>query len=73
MSELYRKKSLDRISSPEQLDDYIRVTSPPVWIVLIAIVILLIGILAWGIFGEVEEEKADGTTQFVHPITFITN
>ena len=73
MSDLYRKKSLERISSPEELNDYIRVTSPPVWIVLLAIVILLVGLLTWASLGTVEEEKADGTTQFVHPITFVTN
>ncbi len=73
MSELFRKKSLDRISSPEQLNDYIRVTSAPVWIVLLAIVVLLVGLIAWATFGTVEEEKADGTKQFVHPITFVTN
>lgn len=73
MSELFRKKSLERISSPEQLDEYIRVTTPSVWIVLLAIVVLLVGMLAWGTMGTVEVEKADGTTQMVHPITFVTN
>ena len=43
MSNLFRQKSLDRISSPEQLNDYIRVSTPSVWMVLIAIVILLAG------------------------------
>ena len=28
MSNLFRKKSMDRISSPEQLNDYIRVSTP---------------------------------------------
>ena len=73
MSELFRKKSLERISSPEQLDDYIKVTSVPVWIVLLAIVVLLSGMLAWASFGTVELVKDDGTTQTVHPITFVTN
>ena len=73
MSELFRKKSLERISSPEQLDDYIKVTSVPVWIVLLAIVVILSGMLAWASFGTVESVKADGTTEYVHPITFVTN
>ena len=73
MSEVFRKKSLDRISSPEALNDYIHVTSPSVWLVLIAIVVLLLGMLAWSVLGTVEKENADGSTQTVHPITFVTN
>lgn len=48
---LFRKSSLDRISSPEQLTDYIRVTNPSVWVILIAAAILLISVLIWSIFG----------------------
>ena len=73
MSDLFRKKSLERLSSPEQLDDYIRVTTPPVWIVLIAVVVLLAGMIVWASFGVVTVEKADGTSTEVHPITFVTN
>ena len=42
---IFRKKSIERISSPEQLHDYIRVTTPGVWLVLIAIIILLVGVV----------------------------
>ena len=51
---IFRKKSVDKMSSPEQLDDYIKVTNPGVWIVLSAIVILLIGVCVWGVFGKLE-------------------
>ena len=51
---IFRKKSVDRMSSPEQLNDYIKVTTPGVWMVLAAIVILLIGICVWGFFGKLE-------------------
>ena len=34
MSNLFRKKSLERISSPEQLNEYVRVSTPSVWLVL---------------------------------------
>ncbi len=73
MSDLFREKSLDRVSSPEKLNDYIRVTKPAVWLVLLAIVVLLAGMLIWGIFGTVEVKDADGNTKTVHPITFVTN
>ena len=51
---LFRQKSLDRISSPEQLNDYIRVSTPSVWMLLLAIVILLLGVCVWGVFGHLD-------------------
>lgn len=70
---IFRQESIDRISSPEKLDDYIRVTTPGVWITLIAIVLLLAGAIVWSIFGEVVIHNEDGTTETVAPITFILN
>ncbi len=54
MSEIFRKKSLDKVSSPEQLNDYIRVTSPSVWIILASVVVLLVGVCVWGVFGRMD-------------------
>ena len=54
MSNLFRQKSLDRISSPEQLNEYIRVATPSVWILLAAIVVLLAGVCVWGVFGHMD-------------------
>lgn len=51
---LFRKSSIDRVNSPEQLNDYIRVANPSVWILLVAIVFLLVGVVIWGVFGTVE-------------------
>ena len=73
MNSIFRQKSIDKVSSPEKLDDYIRVTTPSVWITLAAIVILLAGIVIWGTFGELTIHNADGTTETVAPITFIIN
>ncbi len=70
---IFREKSMDRISSPEQLNDYIRVTRPSVWLVLLALVILLSGMLAWSILGRVTVHDADGTEREIAPITYITN
>ena len=53
-NQIFRKKSIDRMSSPEQLNDYIKVTNPGVWMALAAIVILLIGVCVWGVFGKLE-------------------
>lgn len=51
---IFREKSVERVSSPEQLDSYLKVTSPSVWVILIAIIILLVGILCWGLIGKIE-------------------
>ena len=40
---IFRQKSLDRISSPEQMHDYLRVTSPQLWMLLAVVLSLLIG------------------------------
>ena len=53
-----------RISSPEQLDDYLKVTSPKVWVLLVAVVLLLAGLLLWGSFTTIES-YATGTARVV--------
>ena len=44
-NQLFRQKSIDRISSPEQLHDYMRVTSPKLWMILSAIIVLMVGLI----------------------------
>ena len=51
---LFRKKNLDKIESPESLNDYLKVTSPGVWLVLITIILFLIGACIWGVFGHID-------------------
>lgn len=51
---VFRQKSIERVSSPEQLNDYIRVTNPGIWIVLAAVVVLLTGFIVWGAVGTLE-------------------
>ena len=51
---LFREKNLERLESPEKLNDYLRVTSPGVWLVLITVIVLLIGVCIWGVFGRIE-------------------
>lgn len=50
---IFRRVALERLSSPEQLDQLISLTSPIGWLALAAITILLSAIVAWGIFGSV--------------------
>ena len=50
---VFRNESLDRVNSPEELNDYIKVTSPSVWIVLSAIVLLLVGFIVFACFAAI--------------------
>ena len=45
-SSIFREKSIKKVSTPEELDDYLRVTGPSVWMILAAVVILLAGLFA---------------------------
>ena len=51
---IFRKTSLDRITDPEQLNDYIRVTNPGVWMIMCTVILLLTGVCVWGIFGRLD-------------------
>ena len=51
---LFREKNLERLESPEQLNDYLRVTSPGVWLVMATVIALLVGVCIWGYFGRIE-------------------
>ena len=48
---LFRQKAIDRMSAPDELTDYLKVTNSGVWAILIAIVVLLVGVLAWACVG----------------------
>ncbi len=64
-NDIFRKKSLERISSPEQLNDYIKVSNPSVWIIIIAIFCVLGAALYWGIAGRIP------TTVAVNGISYV--
>ena len=53
-NQLFRKKSMERISSPEELHDYLRVTSPKLWMILGAIIILLAGFVVYASVANLE-------------------
>ena len=46
-SGLFRKSTLERVSSPEQLNEYIKVTNPSLIIMLIGIFTILIAGVVW--------------------------
>ncbi len=50
---VFRKVAIDRLSSPEQLDQIMQVTTPKGWIALVTICALLVGTVVWGFYGRV--------------------
>lgn len=55
---IFREKNLQKVSSPDHLDDYIRVSNPSVWLILGAIVLLLAAAIVWAVFGSITESAS---------------
>ena len=49
---IFRRKSLERIASPDQLDRYLQVSAPSLWLILLALFLMLGAAAAW-CFGAV--------------------
>ena len=50
---IFNKRATEKLRSPDDLDKFVRVTNPSVWVILGACIALLAGLLAWGVFGAV--------------------
>lgn len=55
MGNIYRKASLDRLSSPEQLDKMIRIASPSLWISVVGAGLVVACVLVWALFGKLPD------------------
>jgi len=53
---IFRKVSLDRLASPEQLDQAMQATTPGGWLALGALGLLLAAAVVWGVTGAVPEK-----------------
>ena len=73
--QIFRQQALDRIASPEQLNDYLHVTNVGVWALLTIVILLLTAFFAWASLGKLETIASaratvrDGTAQ----ITVVEN
>ncbi len=63
---IFRSETLKRISSPEQLTDYLRVTNPGIWVVLAAVLALLVGFFVWMSVGTIETTVEVGVSTQDH-------
>ena len=54
---VFRQETLERISSPEQLNDYLHVTNPGIWVILTAVIVLMISVFVWACTGTLETKS----------------
>lgn len=50
---IFNKRATEKLRNPDDLDKYVRVTNPSVWIILAACIVLAGGLLGWGLLGTV--------------------
>jgi len=50
---IFREISLKRLSSPEQLDQLMKVTSPKAWLALVSLGLLLASAIVWSFIGSI--------------------
>ncbi len=51
---IFRRKLLDKLNSPEQLDTLITITSPRSWLIVLALGILVVATFVWGFAATIE-------------------
>lgn len=71
---IFRKQSLDRVNSPEQLNDYIKTSHLSVWLVIFAVLILILSVFVWAIFGSLDTTvTVDGVSNGGSVVCFTDN
>lgn len=55
---LFRKDSLERLSSPDQLDKLLVIIPASAWIAVVGGVVAIVAVLLWSIFGTIPETTA---------------
>lgn len=53
MLDPFRKKALDRVASPEELDRAVRVTRPGTWIGLAGLLVVVAAVVLWALFASI--------------------
>jgi len=58
--DIFREKSLKRVTSPENLDKYIKSTTPSLWLLLTSVILILVGVLVWATYGKIDSSSIVG-------------
>ncbi|WP_144863715.1 NHLP bacteriocin system secretion protein [Hyella patelloides] len=69
-NKLFRQASLERLSSPERLDQLMQVVNPKSWIPLATLGVLGVSALTWSIFGRIPV-TVEGAGVLVYPSTVV--
>lgn len=51
--EVFRRSTMNRVTSSDELDHYIKVTNPSAWAVTLAALLLICGIITWSVIAIV--------------------
>jgi HlyD family secretion protein len=51
--DLFRKRALDRLSSPEELDRLVRVSRPGTWIALAGLLVVVAAVVLWAALANI--------------------
>jgi len=57
-SKIFRKVSLERLSTPEQLDHLLQVTSAKDWLALLGLFLVLLAVVIWSFTGVIQTKVA---------------
>jgi HlyD family secretion protein len=61
---LFRKAAIDKVSSPEQLDLLMRVTSPVGWVALLTVALMITAVGVWSVLGSIQDQVDSRGTLF---------
>ena len=50
---IFRKETLDTLENPGQITEYVKVTTPPLYIMQVAMLVCSIVVVLWVAFGSV--------------------
>jgi hypothetical protein len=62
---IFRQSALDTLSSPEQLNQLVKITSPRAWIALATVIAILGALLAWAFLGQLPS-RMSGRGVLIH-------
>jgi len=64
--EIYRRQSLDKLASPERLDQLMRIVKPQSWVLVSTVAAGIVLVVVWGIVGRVPS-TVEGVAVLVRP------
>ncbi len=63
---IFRKETLDTLENPGQITEYVKVTTPPLYIMQVAMLVCCIVVVLWVAFGSVTEHVKSVAVVFPH-------